>query len=167
MKPFQLYLMKSIRTILQYNLFSMRQSISLVSCCDRQVPYLKVSGITKYTLRFIYERSKPSRKGRLIQPRQRGRLLCFQHYIFICKGLKQATTKTSEKPYSNEIRGTRLGGTRVMLPIATFGCFPILSLSKTNRLRHLSVWCFSILITVINFSFPCGLHNGKNSYIVG
>lgn len=62
MKPFQLYLMKSIRTIMQHNLFSVRPSISLVPCPDQQVPYLKVSGITKYTLRFIYERSKLRRK---------------------------------------------------------------------------------------------------------
>lgn len=97
MKPFQRYLMKSIRTIMQYNLYSERQSISLAPCRDQQVPYLKVPGITKYTLRFIYERSKPQTKDRLIQPRLAGRLLCSKHYIFYLHWLKQGSTKSKKK----------------------------------------------------------------------
>lgn len=97
MKPFQRYLMKSIRTIMQYNLYSERQSISLAPCRDQQVPYLKVPGITKYTLRFIYERSKPQTKDRLIQPRLAGRLLCSKHYIFYLHWLKQGSTKRKKK----------------------------------------------------------------------
>lgn len=97
MKPFQRYLMNSIRTIMQYNLYSERQSISLAPCRDQQVPYLKVPGITKYTLRFIYERSKPQTKDRLIQPRLAGRLLCSKHYIFYLHWLKQGSTKSKKK----------------------------------------------------------------------
>lgn len=97
MKPFQRYLMKSIRTIMQYNLYSERQSISLAPCRDQQVPYLKVPGITKYTLRFIYERSKTQTKDRLIQPRLAGRLLCSKHYIFYLHWLKQGSTKSKKK----------------------------------------------------------------------
>lgn len=99
MKPFQRYLMKSIRTIMQYNLYSERQSISLAPCRDQQVPYLKVPGITKYTLRFIYERSKPQTKDRLIQPRLAGRLLCSKHYIFYLHWLKQGSTKRKIKKW--------------------------------------------------------------------
>lgn len=99
MKPFQRYLMKSIRTIMQYNLYSERQSISLAPCRDQQVPYLKVPGITKYTLRFIYERSKPQTKDRLIQPRLAGRLLCSKHYIFYLHWLKQGSTKRKKKKW--------------------------------------------------------------------
>lgn len=111
MKPFQRYLMKSIRTIMQYNLYSERQSISLAPCRDQQVPYLKVPGITKYTLRFIYERSKTQTKDRLIQPRLAGRLLCSKHYIFYLHWLKQGSTKSKKKkkseksPYCDEIFG--------------------------------------------------------------
>lgn len=99
MKPFQRYLMKSIRTIMQYNLYSERQSISLAPCRDQQVPYLKVPGITKYTLRFIYERSKTQTKDRLIQPRLAGRLLCSKHYIFYLHWLKQGSTKRKKKKW--------------------------------------------------------------------
>lgn len=111
MKPFQRYLMKSIRTIMQYNLYSERQSISLAPCRDQQVPYLKVPGITKYTLRFIYERSKTQTKDRLIQPRLAGRLLCSKHYIFYLHWLKRGSTKSKKKnseksPYCDEIWGT-------------------------------------------------------------
>lgn len=102
MKPFQRYLMKSIRTIMQYNLYSERQSISLAPCRDQQVPYLKVPGITKYTLRFIYERSKPQTKDRLIQPRLAGRLLCSKHYIFYLHWLKQGSTKSKKKKKSEK-----------------------------------------------------------------
>lgn len=146
MKPFQRYLMKSIRTIMQYNLYSERQSISLAPCRDQQVPYLKVPGITKYTLRFIYERSKTQTKDRLIQPRLAGRLLCSKHYIFYLHWLKQGSTKSKKKkkwkksPYCDEIWGT-VQISRDLIPYVV-SWFLSLSNCKTNRLRHLSVWCF-------------------------
>lgn len=143
MKPFQLYLMKSIRTIMQHNLFSVRPSISLVPCPDQQVPYLKVSGITKYTLRFIYERSKLRRKlGSPSQDREVAFYVLNTIY-FISYGLNRHRPKKVKKTlvffrwhfgYHGDINP----------PMTTICCFLILSLSncKTNRLRSSSVWSF-------------------------
>lgn len=136
MKPFQRYLMKSIRTIMQYNLYSERQSILLASCHDQQVPYLKVPGITKYTLRFIYERSKPHPAKTSGSP-----------FMFLALYILSPLVKTGidqKKSEKKNVFRWDLGYQQDIQRLDTLWCFLILSLSncKTNRLRHLSVWCF-------------------------